>query len=124
VKRKDEIINDRRMNFNFIPSLSTRVPSSSIRESSEKVALRCSKIFFRPFYSSVHCKERQGATSFPKLALRAQTSDLCPFRFTESGYRKNLNPVVANIVRPPIGGFPKMEKDLQEKNAHFLSTTG
>jgi len=35
-----------------------------------------------------HCKERQGVTSFLKLALRAQTLDLRPFRFTKNGYQE------------------------------------
>jgi hypothetical protein len=50
---------------------------------SEKVALRCSQPFFD------HSKVRFTATS--KLALRPQTLNLQPFRFTKNGYRKNLN---------------------------------
>jgi len=39
--------------------------SRDLFEICEKVALRCSKTVFRPFKSSLHCKERQGAISFP-----------------------------------------------------------
>jgi hypothetical protein len=69
-------------------------------EISGKGALRCSKYFFD------HSRVR--FTANPKLALWDQTLDLRPFRFTKNGSQKNLNPVVANIVKPPIGEFPKM----------------
>ena len=52
-------------------------------EISEKLALRRSKYFFD------HSRVRFTANS--KLALRAQTLSLQPFRLAKNGYRKNLS---------------------------------